>query len=94
VTFRETASAIYNRFRAFDPWPGIFYKDVKLTACHPERREGPTAAGTILEISDDGVVVACAEGALRILEMQRPGKPRTPAAPVARGLGWKAGDVL
>jgi methionyl-tRNA formyltransferase len=48
---------------------------------------------TLLAI-DDGVVVACGEGAIRILELQRPGKPRTPAAAVARGLGWKAGDAI
>jgi methionyl-tRNA formyltransferase len=117
ITFREAAHAIYNRFRAFEPWPGIFYKDLKLTNCHPERSEGPgrvghdarasqphpprsladarddTGPGTILSL-DEHVLVACAEGAIRILEMQRPGKPRTPAGAVARGLGWRVGDVL
>jgi methionyl-tRNA formyltransferase len=108
ITFKESAQAIYNKFRAFDPWPGIFYQDLKLIACHPERSEGPpasareshtargslaTTGGTILSI-DDGVLIACGEGALRILEMQRPGKPRTDAAALARGLGWRPGDVL
>jgi methionyl-tRNA formyltransferase len=91
VRFTETARAIYDRFRAFDPWPGVFFGDLKLTDMR--RADGAGKAGTILSI-DDGVVIACGEGALRIVEMQRPGKPRTPAAAVARGLGWKAGDVL
>ena len=94
ITFREPASVIYNRFRAFEPWPGIFYKDLKLTNCHPERSRGTWAGGgTILSIDDD-LLIACAEGAIRVLEMQRPGKPRARAGDVARGLGWRVGDVL
>jgi methionyl-tRNA formyltransferase len=89
VHWTEAASAIYNRFRAFDPWPGIFVRHgeetIKLTEIRPA--EGSGAPGTILDLGDD-VVVACSEGAMRILEMQRPGKPRTPAGAVARGLGW------
>jgi len=102
VTFRESAQTIYNRFRAFDPWPGIFYKDIKLTDISGAAGFSPPEFGglksaapqSIVSIDDDGVVVACAEGALRIREMQRAGKPRTPAAAVARGLGWRVGDVL
>ncbi|HET8772811.1 MAG TPA: methionyl-tRNA formyltransferase [Thermoanaerobaculia bacterium] len=95
ITFDEPAHAIYNRFRAFDPWPGIQFRDLKLTDLRPA--DGSAAPRTILEIADhgrDGVVIACGDGALRLLEVQRPGKPRTPAAAVARGLGWRAGDVL
>lgn len=92
ITFDEPSHTIYNRFRAFDPWPGITFRDLKLTDMRPA--EGEAAPGTVLEIGDDGVVIACGNGALRILEMQRPGKPRTPAAAIARGLGWKVGHVL
>jgi methionyl-tRNA formyltransferase len=92
ITFEEPAHAIYNRFRAFDPWPGIVFGELKLTDMR--LAEGSGAPRTVLGIDDGGVVIACGEGALRILELQRPGKPRTPAAAVARGLGWKAGHVL
>ena len=95
VTFEESAAAIYNRFRAFDPWPGIFTiangETLKLTEIRPF--EGSGAPRTILAL-DDGVVVACGTGAIRIEEMQRPGKPRTPAGAVARGLGWSVGATL
>ena len=43
--------------------------------------EGPT--GTILSAGKDGVVVACAEGALRLTEIQRPGRRRITAAEFA-----------
>ncbi|HEX6086380.1 MAG TPA: methionyl-tRNA formyltransferase [Thermoanaerobaculia bacterium] len=91
ITFDETAKTIYDRFRAFDPWPGIFFRDLKLTDLKPA--EGSGKPRSILGI-DDGVVIAAGEGAIRILELQRPGKPRTPAAAIARGLGWKPGDAI
>ncbi len=93
ITFEEGASVIYDRFRAFDPWPGITFRDLKLTEI--ERVE--VAAGaprTVLTIDERGVVLGTGDGAIRILELQRPGKPRTPATALARGLGWKVGDVL
>lgn len=91
ITFDESSQTIYNRFRAFDPWPGVFFRDLKLIEIRPAGGSAPPR--TILSIGED-VVVACGDGAIRILEMQRPGKPRTPAGAVGRGLGWKAGDVL
>lgn len=91
ITFDESAATIYDRFRAFDPWPGITFGELKLTDIRPASGSG--APRTVLSIDDD-VVIAAGDGAIRILEMQRPGKPRTPAGAVARGLGWKVADVL
>lgn len=95
VRFDLPTATIYNRFRAFDPWPGIATvvrgETLKLTDITPDRRSGKP--GTIVEI-DDGVVVATADSALHIHEMQRAGKPRGEAAAIARGLGWKVGDSL
>lgn len=95
VRFEESAKTIYDRFRAFDPWPGIFVQSggetIKLTDIRPADGEGEPR--TILSIDDD-VVIAARDGAIRILEMQRPGKPRTPAGAIARGLGWSAGTRL
>ena len=95
VTLEESAQSVYDRFRAFDPWPGIYTvvngETLKLTEVRPADGTGP--ARTVLAI-DHGVVIACGSGALRIDELQRPGKPRTPAGAIARGLGWKAGSTI
>ena len=91
ITFDEPASTIYNRFRAFDPWPGITFGELKLTDIRPA--SGSAAPRTVLAI-DDVVTIAAGEGAIRVLEMQRPGKPRTPAGAVARGLGWRVGQQV
>jgi len=89
VAWGDPAKTIYDKFRAFDPWPGVFAGELKLTDL--ARAEGSGEAGTILSIDDAGVIVACGAGALRLVTVQRPGKPRVRAADFARGAGWRAG---
>lgn len=93
ITFDEPARVIYDRFRAFDPWPGISFRDLKLTdiGCAAAAKAAPR---TVVAMDEDGVVIAAGDGAIRVKELQRAGKPRMPATALARGLGWKVGDVL
>jgi methionyl-tRNA formyltransferase len=92
VSFDESAKTIYDRFRAFDPWPGIFVQSggemIKLTDIRVVDASGEPR--TVLSMDDD-VVIAAGAGAIRVVEMQRPGKPRSAAGAVARGLGWRVG---
>ena len=48
--------------------------------------------GAVLAASDEGVTIACGQGAVRIREAQPPGKRRMPAADWVRGRGVAAGD--
>jgi methionyl-tRNA formyltransferase len=88
VDWSESAKTIYDKFRAFDPWPGLFTADgVKLFDVKPGTDVGEP--GAILRV-DDEVVFATGAGSLHVRTMQRPGKSRAAAGDVARGLGWKA----
>ena len=83
---------IYDKYRAFDPWPGLFTADgIKLFDVSVGAERGD--AGAILSV-DEEVVFACGKGSLHVRTMQRPGKPRAVAGDVARGLGWRIGDTL
>ena len=84
IDWNDSTSSIYNRFRAFDPWPGIFAGDLKLIDITPA--DGRGKPGTILPANNDGVIVATGDGALRLITVQRPGKPKAAAADVLRGL--------
>jgi methionyl-tRNA formyltransferase len=84
IQWSETTAAIYNKFRAFDPWPGIFACDLKLIDVAPANGHG--APGAILSADSDGVIVATGDGALRLITVQRPGKPKAAAADVLRGV--------
>ncbi|MDP9191643.1 MAG: methionyl-tRNA formyltransferase [Acidobacteriota bacterium] len=93
IRFEESARVIYDRFRAFDPWPGIFVQSggetIKLTDIRIAEASGEPR--TILSIDED-LVIAARDGAIRVIEMQRPGKPRSAAGAIARGLGWRVGE--
>jgi len=84
IHWSDTTATIYNKFRAFDPWPGIFAGDLKLIDIAPASGHG--APGTVLSSNSDGVIVATGNGALRLMTVQRPGKPKAAAADVLRGL--------
>jgi len=84
IDWNDTTATIYNKFRAFDPWPGIFAADLKLIDIAPANGHG--SPGTILGANSDGVIVATGDGALRLITVQRPGKPKAAAADVLRGL--------
>jgi methionyl-tRNA formyltransferase len=84
IAWTNSTATIYNKFRAFDPWPGIFAGDLKLIDVAPANGHG--APGTILDSNGEGVIIATGDGALRLVTVQRPGKPKAAAADVLRGL--------
>lgn len=95
IDWREPARRIYDRFRAFWPWPGVSFvadqESVKLLEIEPIEEPVTENPGTILEIGHD-VVVATGKGALRIVEVQRPGRKATAAGDYARGRRLRRGS--
>lgn len=93
IAWTQPARAIYNRFRAFDPWPGVTFDSLKLIDIGVEP---PTAAaaGTITDITHDTVTIATSDGALVLKRVQRPGKSAVTAAEHARAAGWRVGARL
>jgi methionyl-tRNA formyltransferase len=96
IRWSDDASAIYNRFRAFDPWPGAFFHAHGEAIKVPEMRRSPHSgrSGTILELTNHNVIVATGREAIELVELQRPGKSRSTAAEVARALGWSVGATI
>jgi methionyl-tRNA formyltransferase len=48
--------------------------------------------GEVLRADDTGVVIACGRAAVRVREVQPPGKRRMPAADWVRGRGVSVGE--
>ena len=99
VDLGESAQTIYNRFRAFWPWPGVWItaggEQLKLIEIAPS--DAPPSSrtpGTILEVSEDSIIVATRRSALRIQEVQRPGRRAVTAADYARGRRLEPGMSL
>jgi len=89
IDWREPAATIERRLRAFDPFPGAkaVLAGETITCWRGAVRPlaiGAAAPGEVLAAGDE-VTVACGEGALALLELQRPGGRRMIAAEFLRG---------
>jgi methionyl-tRNA formyltransferase len=94
------AEKIWNRLRAFTPWPGAFTflqtepKSQLLKIWKAEIVEKSGTVGIILSADKTGIVVGCGQGALRILELQREGGKRLTAEQFLMGFPLSVGDQL
>lgn len=85
IDWRLPATTIWNRLRAFTPWPGAFTflpaspQPLLLKISEVQVSEAKGEPGSILAADKTGIVVSCGEGSLRILVLQREGGKRLPA---------------
>jgi methionyl-tRNA formyltransferase len=96
IDFSRTAREIFNRMRAFQPWPGAHTKfrgkNLQLLKAHPAG--GNLPAGE-LSTQDDRLLVGCGEGSsLELLELQLEGKKRTSARDFMHGYRLQVGEML
>lgn len=79
--------------RGLSPFPGAWFEvggeRVKLLLAAPTTGSG--TAGTVL---DDHPTIACGDGALRLLKLQRAGKGVLDADTFRRGFAWPVGERL
>ena len=95
IDWTQPADVLERRVRAFDPFPGATFQahgeTVKLWRAQVERLGVAAAPGTVIAADARQLVVACGDGALALLDVQRPGGKRGPVAqwlqahPLARG---------
>ena len=92
----KSAVELERRIRAFDPWPGGFFtwQDQPIKVWKAKAVSGHSKPGEIIAANQDGLVVACGEGALQIHELQPPGKRRMGATDFLRGHQVLAGTLL
>lgn len=70
VTF-DNARELYNKYRAFTPWPGIYLESgLKLKKIALVETGSKNTAGKILEIKKESIVVGCNIGSLEIFNVQ------------------------
>ena len=82
---------VHNHIRGLSPAPGAWFElgdDIRVKVLRTTKAEGEGPPGTVL---DDKLTVACGEGALRILELQRAGRQAMKAHEFLRGMSVAAG---
>lgn len=92
------AAVLSQRIRAFDPFPGTHTvwqgQTLKIWSAIAWPHTIDQAPGTVLQASEQGLDVACGEGVLRVLQVQKPGGKRLPFAEVLRGQSDWQGAIL
>jgi methionyl-tRNA formyltransferase len=92
------AEVIERRIRAFDPFPGATFQahgeTVKLWRAQVERLDIAAAPGSVIAAEGARLAVACGDGALALLDVQRPGGKRVAVAQWLQGQPLARGDVL
>lgn len=89
------AVEIDRRIRGLSPYPGAWFeaKGERVKALLSRPVAGAGAAGTVLD-TDGRLVIACGDGAVELVIVQRAGKSAQDAAAFLRGFPLRAGDRL
>jgi methionyl-tRNA formyltransferase len=98
IDWQQPARAIWNRIRAFTPWPGAFTflpgppqpQLLKIWGAEIVAQSGPP--GEILQAEKTGLFIGCGQDALRVTVLQREGGRRMSAADFLTGQPLKAGQ--
>jgi methionyl-tRNA formyltransferase len=95
LDWRLPSTDLERRVRTFEPWPGSFFEagGERIRVHAAVDLPGPAGGvpGTVL---DDRLSVACGEGVLRLLRLQRPGRAALDASAFLRGFPIPPGTRL
>jgi methionyl-tRNA formyltransferase len=94
LDWARSAAELGRQVRAFDPWPGAWFEHggerIKVLAAKPV--QGVTGAPGM--VVDAGPIVACGEGGLQLMRLQRAGKAALDAGAFLRGFPLPPGTRL
>jgi methionyl-tRNA formyltransferase len=95
LDWRKPSAALERQVRAFDPWPGAYFlgrgERIRVFRAEALPATPSEAPGTII---DDNLTIACGEGGLRPLILQRAGRGALDTAALLRGFALPPGTVL
>jgi len=97
IAWSAPAAVVDRQIRGLSPFPGAWFKapsergPVRVKALLSRVEEGEGAPGTVL---DEALLIACGEGAVRLLRAQREARGAQDAAEFVRGFALKSGQRL
>lgn len=97
IDFELSAQQIYNRMRAFTPWPGAYFdhegERIKVGAARVLGSACSQEVGSVL-LAKDALLVATAEGVIELTALQRAGGKMLPAKEFLKGYAICPGEML
>ena len=98
IDFSRPAAEVHNHIRALSPFPGAWFelpvagKAERVKVLGSRLASGSGTAGTVL--ADDGLAIACVEGAVSLTRLQKAGGKPLEVADFLRGTPVAAGTVV
>jgi methionyl-tRNA formyltransferase len=98
LNFSENCRQLYNRIRAFKPFPGTYAlldgHRLGIEWAEPVETSISQPPGAICSVTKDCFEVACGQGRLRVLEVKPEGRRHMPSAAFLRGTPVTSGTLL
>jgi methionyl-tRNA formyltransferase len=97
IDWSKPAQTVHNHIRGLSPFPGAWFEmkaddeAVRIKVLRSTMAQGSGEAGTAL---DDALTIACGEGAVRIIELQRAGKQPMKTSQFLRGTKVARGTMV
>lgn len=93
IDWRESAEKIFNKIRAFTPWPSAYttFKGKRVKILKGEPVEGSGEPGEVIEAGKN-LIVAAGKGALKIERLRPEGRKEISGEEFVRGYRVKKGD--
>jgi methionyl-tRNA formyltransferase len=99
IDFTRSAQDVHNQIRGLSPAPGAWLEmravrqGERIKILRARLADATGTPGTVIGLTE-GISVACARGAIQILEVQRPGKRPMPTDDFLRGFPLRLGAQL
>jgi methionyl-tRNA formyltransferase len=91
----DDAEAVYNKYRAFTPWPGVYLESgLKIKEMFLYIANEYFTSGEILEIGKDFVIIGANKGALKITRVQPQSKKEMDVISYINGKRLSLADTL
>ena len=89
------AQSLYNTYRAFTPWPGVFLPSgLKLKKMQLHQKEGMYAKGEILECTKEYAIIGTAKGSIKLFRVQPQSKKEMDIYSYINGKRLQVGDTV
>ena len=98
IDWKNSAAEIDQRIRAFTPWPicQTTHNETRIRIWKAQALDVQQndSAGKIIAINENSIDIACGEGVLRLLTLQRDGSKQLPTQEFCNGYSLAVGDIF
>jgi methionyl-tRNA formyltransferase len=98
INWHESAYAIDCKIRGMNPWPGTYFeyngKIIKILEATYDELDHKSAPGTVMQVDDQRLKIACGKGCLLIEKLQQQGKKILSATEFLFGTNIPIGTIM